>query len=54
MMGLPLMPCMIPPVNAKGVLQIAICDDEQFYRRKIEGLLRTYLDGHGLLWIRRK
>jgi two-component system response regulator LytT len=30
------------------VLQIAICDDEQFYRRKIEGLLRTYLDGHGL------
>ncbi len=29
------------------MLQIAICDDEQFYRRKIEGLLRTYLDGHG-------
>lgn len=31
-----------------NVLQIAICDDEQFYREKIKRLLEDYLKGHDL------
>lgn len=30
------------------MLQIAICDDEQFYREKIEKLLRKFFRGHDL------
>lgn len=30
------------------MLQIAICDDEQFYREKIQSLVAEYLDNHDL------
>ena len=32
------------------MLQIAICDDEQFYREKIQALVRKYLDNHDLTY----
>ncbi|MDE7332286.1 MAG: LytTR family DNA-binding domain-containing protein [Lachnospiraceae bacterium] len=30
------------------MLEIAVCDDEKFYREKIQKLLEEYLTGHGL------
>ncbi len=32
------------------MLQIAICDDESFYREKIQKLLKNYLDSHHLIY----
>ena len=32
------------------MLQIAICDDEQFYREKIKYLLEEYLQAKGMLY----
>lgn len=32
------------------MLQIAVCDDEQFYRDRIQCLLKQYLESHGLVY----